>query len=192
MLPESRFWAFSLRLYAQSGVAEACLALQARHGIDVNLLFCCLWLGVEGEGLGKREISRLAARVRALQDEVVKPLRAARTALKPLVAAEDESLRPALGALRSAIKKSELDAEHLEQLMLEAACERRGAAKPSPDLARRNALAYLAVAGARLGPADEAHLQCIVAALPGADTAKLRAGRDRKRPLARSGQGRTI
>src|SRR5690349_22774626 len=106
MFPASPFWDFSLRLYARPRVADSCLALQERHGIDVNLLFCCLWLGIEGQQLAKRDISRLAARVRTLHENVVKPLRQARTVLKGVLASEDESLRPVLGTLRTAIKKS--------------------------------------------------------------------------------------
>jgi uncharacterized protein (TIGR02444 family) len=115
MIPRSPFWDFSLRLYARAGVPDACLALQARHGVDVNLLFCCLWLGLEGERLGRRDLARLAARVRDLHENVVKPLRLARTVLKRFVAAEDKRLRPAFATLRNAVKKSELDAEHLER-----------------------------------------------------------------------------
>ena len=141
MLPASPFWDFSLRLYAKSGVPDACLALQARRGIDVNLLFCCLWLGLQGERLGKRHIARLAARVRDLHEGVVKPLRGARTLLKRVLAAEHESLRPAIAALRNAIKKSELETEHLEQVMLEGLRPLGEADVPSTALANANALA---------------------------------------------------
>ena len=44
------FWAFSLEFYARPGVAEACLALQDRHGLDVNILLLCCWLGWSGRG----------------------------------------------------------------------------------------------------------------------------------------------
>lgn len=196
MFPDSPFWTFSLRLYAKPGVPDACLALQARHGIDVNLLFCCLWLGMAGERLRKRDIARLAARARALHEGVVKPLREARTLLKRMIASEDESLRSALGALRAAIKKSELDAEHVEQVMLGAVLPRRDSGSPSQARARANAAAYLDALGVRLGPEDEADLGRIVAALPTPGSATLdgaiRPKPTRKQPLARSGQGRNI
>jgi uncharacterized protein (TIGR02444 family) len=195
MIPESPFWDFSLRLYAKAGVPDACLALQARHGIDVNLLFCCLWLGLEGARLGRSDIARLAARVRDVHEGVVKPLRGARTLLKRLGGADDGSLRPALAALRNAIKKSELDAEHIEQVMLGAARPTGGADLPSPALANANAQAYLDFIGARPTKEDKANLALIVAALPQAGSAKLAdKGHepDRKRPLARPGEGGTI
>lgn len=196
MFPASPFWDFSLRLYARPGVADSCLALQERHGIDVNLLFCCLWLGIDGQQLAKRDISRLAARVRTLHENVVKPLRQARTVLKNLLASEDESLRPVIGTLRTAIKKSELDAEHLEQIILGGLRSRNGASAGSSDLAQANARAYLALTAGRVGATDEGDLSRIVAALSPSRTAKVDAALQpkshRTRPLARRGEGRTI
>jgi uncharacterized protein (TIGR02444 family) len=195
MIPQSPFWDFSLRLYAKASVPDACLALQARHGIDVNLLFCCLWLGLEGARLGRSDVARLTARVRDVHEGVVKPLRGARTLLKRLVAAEGEALRPALATLRNAIKKSELDAEHIEQVMLGASRPIGESDLPSAALANANAQAYLTFAGARLTAEDEEYLGLIVAALPQAGSAKLGDKGDkpdRKRRLARPGEGRTI
>lgn len=42
---ENRFWRFSLAVYAAPGVADECLALQERCGIDVNILLFCAWVG---------------------------------------------------------------------------------------------------------------------------------------------------
>lgn len=195
MLPASPLWDFSLRLYAKAGVPEACLALQARHGTDVNLLFCCLWLGLHGERIRKKEIARLGARVRDVHEGVIKPLRGARTLLKRVIAAEDESLQAAIVALRNAIKKSELEAEHLEQVMLGALRPIGAADQPSAAIATANAQAYFALIGAHLTAEDEANLALIVAALPQPDSAKLDLQShkpNRRRPLARGGTGRTI
>lgn len=194
MIPESPFWNFSLRLYAGAGVPDACLALQARHGIDVNLLFCCLWLGLEGERLGGPDVARLAARVRDLHEGVVKPLRLARTSLKRFVATEDESLRPALGVLRNAIKKSELDAEHLEQVMLGALRPAGVPEAPTAALAHANAQMYFDLIGARLAAEDESNLALVIAALPQAEPAGSRdiGKRGDMPPLARRGDGDSI
>jgi uncharacterized protein (TIGR02444 family) len=35
------FWDFSLKVYAAAGVADECILLQDRFGIDVNLLLFC-------------------------------------------------------------------------------------------------------------------------------------------------------
>ncbi|MCG8546534.1 MAG: TIGR02444 family protein, partial [Alphaproteobacteria bacterium] len=37
--PGNAFWNFSLRAYARPGVADACIRLQDRYGVDVNVLF---------------------------------------------------------------------------------------------------------------------------------------------------------
>ena len=164
--PASPFWDFSLRLYARAGVAPSCLRLQERHGIDVNLLFCCLWLGMAGQGCTRRDVARMIGRVRTLHEQVVKPLRTARTALKRILATETEELLPAAGALRAAVKKSELDAEHLEQVMLSAMPARQGSLRQAGRaLAQANAAVYFAVHGAKLGRGDQADLAGILAAL---------------------------
>jgi uncharacterized protein (TIGR02444 family) len=199
VFPASPFWDFSLRLYAREGVAGSCLRLQDRHGIDVNMLFFGLWLGMEGQVVSRRDVARLIARVRTLHEQVVKPLRVARTALKRMLGEEKGDLPPPAGAIRAAIKKSELDAEHLEQIMLTAARppSRVSAVRQMADgreCARANAAVYFAVHGARLGRSDEADLAVILAALCADATAKLagagappRLGR--KRLLARTGGG---
>jgi uncharacterized protein (TIGR02444 family) len=194
MFPPSPFWDFSLRLYARPGVADACLRLQDRHGIDVNLLFYCLWLGMAGERASRRDVSRMMARVRSLHEDVVKPLRTARTALKRMLAAEAKELLPAIGALRAAIKKSELQAEHLEQVALGAIrpVQAESNARADRTLAEANAMAYLALAGARLGHADHADLAAILTAAAAPKAAKVEGAERRpsqKRPLARAGGG---
>ncbi|MGE4220898.1 MAG: TIGR02444 family protein, partial [Alphaproteobacteria bacterium] len=50
MADDAALWPFSLSVYARPGVAEACLALQARRGLDVNLLLWCGWRAAVGVG----------------------------------------------------------------------------------------------------------------------------------------------
>ena len=45
------FWRFSLKFYGQSGVSDACIALQDGCGIDVNLLLFLFWLASERQVL---------------------------------------------------------------------------------------------------------------------------------------------
>jgi uncharacterized protein (TIGR02444 family) len=197
VFPASPFWDFSLRLYARRGVADACLRLQGEHGIDVNILFCCLWLGMEGQRATQRDVARMIARVRIVHEQVVKPLRQARTALKRMLATESGDLLPATGAVRGAVKKSELDAEHLEQVMLGAlrvAAAESPAHQAGPDLARVNAAAYVAVRRIRLSRRDQADLATILGALESdsvrvTDEVALSPELGRKPPLARAGGG---
>jgi uncharacterized protein (TIGR02444 family) len=162
--PPSPFWSFSLAFYRKPGVAEACLALQDRHGIDVNLLLAALFAGASGMALTTDAWALLDGAVGAYHREVVRPLRAARRALKPL-----EGRSPVAAPLRSAVKAAELDAEHLEQLMIEAALAGDpavGRAPPGAGLATANALAYLSAARVAADTADQAAIQRLAAAIP--------------------------
>jgi len=165
--PEHPFWDFSLRVYGSEGVAPACLQLQEAHRVDVNLLLLCCWLGASGRGaIGAEGIARLGAAVADWHEEIVRGLRAVRKRLKEPVAGEDRAL--AL-AVRKHVQKTEIDAEHIEQLMLAAAAEdlaTTAAGEPADD-ARSNAEAYFTALGARLGEADRQALATIVAAAVG-------------------------
>jgi uncharacterized protein (TIGR02444 family) len=108
------FWQFSGRVYARPGVAEACLSLQDRHRLDVNLLLYCAWAGSLGHRLDGGELGQLRSAAWPWHDQVVSPLRAARRWLKQQTAVP-ESLGE---AFREEVKSLELQAEMLEQLML--------------------------------------------------------------------------
>jgi uncharacterized protein (TIGR02444 family) len=111
---ETPFWQFSGSVYARRGVAEACLALQERHHLDVNLLLFCAWAGSNGRRLDGGDIGLLRSAARPWHDQVVAPLRAARRWLK-----QQTSVPESLGeAFREEVKALELQAEMLEQLML--------------------------------------------------------------------------
>lgn len=111
---ETPFWHFSGRVYARPGVAEACLALQERHRLDVNLLLFCAWAGSNGRRLDGGDIGLLRSAAWPWQDNVVAPLRSARRWLK-----QQRTLPEDLGeAFREEVKALELQAEMLEQLML--------------------------------------------------------------------------
>jgi uncharacterized protein (TIGR02444 family) len=103
-------WNFSLKVYAQDGVPAECLHLQDTHGIDVNLLLFCAWLGAVREiSVSSRDIAAALDIVKNWNSEIVTKIRDVRRALKPLDAE----------ALRDKIKAAELDAERVEQAMLE-------------------------------------------------------------------------
>jgi uncharacterized protein (TIGR02444 family) len=111
---ETPFWRFSGTVYAHPGVAEACLSLQERHHLDVNLLLFCAWAGSRGHRLDGGELGQLRSLARPWHDQVVAPLRATRRWLKVQTSVPDS-----LGeAFREEVKSLELQAEMLEQLML--------------------------------------------------------------------------
>lgn len=128
-------WAFSLSFYARHGVAEACLTAQDGHGADVNLLLWAVWLAVQGHDLTVAEAAEAQAATQAWRAEVVQPLRGVRRRLKtgPLPAPD-----AATESLRTQIKAVELEAERIQQSLLQTlpACRRTG--QSVADLLRAN------------------------------------------------------
>jgi uncharacterized protein (TIGR02444 family) len=109
------FWSFSLAFYARPGVSEACLALQDRHGRDVNLVLYACWVGLSGRGaLSAVEFARAEAVSGPWRRGVIEKLRQARRAIK------EQNRDGALGALYEAAKALELEAERMAQRRLAA------------------------------------------------------------------------
>jgi len=109
------FWRFSLALYRREGVPETCVALQDDHGVDVNVLFYCLFRAERGHALSPGDVARLDETMSPWRDMVVRPLRQVRRALKTpgiaALAADDD-------ALRQRVKAVELEAEKRQQMAL--------------------------------------------------------------------------
>lgn len=166
--PSHPFWDFSLELYGRPGVAPACLGLQERLGIDVNLLLFCCWAAESGHGqLSAVELAGALEVAQSWSRAVVLPLRGVRQWLKPRLEAGLPAGAPAaaVGALRRDVKASELAAEHAEQLMLAAILPAATGAAPDFAAARANIEAYLKALDVASGPADDADLAAILAAL---------------------------
>jgi uncharacterized protein (TIGR02444 family) len=116
-LTEPSLWDFAVAVYAAPGVPEACLALQDRHGCDVNVLLFAAWMSaVRCCPLSPGEIADAAASVEDWHRDVVRPLRGVRRRLKSgPPPAPDE----ATAALRTRIKSIEIEAERIELSRLE-------------------------------------------------------------------------
>ena len=113
---EADGWAFALHLYAQPGVADACLRLQDEAGVDVMMLLMIVFAGVRHRVLlTASEIRELDEVCRPWREQIVHPLRAIRTRLKsgPLPAPN-----AATEPFRSTIKTAELAAERLQNQLL--------------------------------------------------------------------------
>ena len=157
---ESAFWQFSLALYARPGVGDACIELQERAHVDVNVLLYLLFLASRKVQIDLDAVSRIDATVAGWRDQIVSPLRTLRRALKTGVAPcpVGESV-----PLRSTIKRVELDAEHLQQNML-ARLAFTFATQPSAQstvaIARANLHAY----GTLLNGLPQAAVETIIAA----------------------------
>lgn len=127
---DGSFWKFSLEFYADPSVAGICLDLQDRHSSDVNTLLFVLWCASRHRRLSRLELEGVVASVAGWQNEVVRPLRGVRRNLKQF--ALDLALEPIV-ELREAVKKQELEAERLQQSLMEAKFGDIGS--PAPDRA---------------------------------------------------------
>jgi uncharacterized protein (TIGR02444 family) len=107
------FKRFALALYGSEGVADACLHLQNRHDLDVNLvLFFAAFVGAERrQRLTTSGLEVARVRVDAWHREVVRPVRAVRQRLKsgPAPAPNEITAR-----LRRRLQQVEIDAEVVE------------------------------------------------------------------------------
>jgi uncharacterized protein (TIGR02444 family) len=116
---DADFWTFSLAVYADPRVQMECLALQDGYGIDVNILLFCAYVGaVHGAIVADAELLQAADHVASWQNDVVTKLRGARRALKPF-ATHPSPIATSATPLREQVKFSELESEHIEQMMLE-------------------------------------------------------------------------
>ncbi len=143
---DSAFWRFSLRFYAREGVAPLCLALQDQHGFDVNLLFFILFLSLQERRLTLVDVRRIDHAAAKWRTRAVLPLRALRRDLKNGVAPMDAAVTE---ALRTEIKRCELQAERMQQEMLERAFPATsiGNASSVKDATAANLAAYGAIIG---------------------------------------------
>ena len=119
-------WDFAVRLYAEPGVSEACLALQDRFGVDVPLLLWAAWLGDGADAAALRAGDRAVGPWRA---RAVRPLRALRRHLRHTVAGLDGDAQQ---AWRSSVKRLEIDAERIALGVLAEIGRRNGRANLVP------------------------------------------------------------
>ena len=147
------FWDFSLAVWGREAVEPACLALQERHGIDVNLLLFCGWAGRRGHALDAADLARLIEAARPWREATVLPLRKLRKWLK------DQNVAPgtAAGALRVRIKANELESEAIQQQLLTAAIA-VPEGKGGPALTAGNLCIYFAALGISRDASDTAEL----------------------------------
>ena len=114
--PVHPFWDFSLGLYGKPGVADACLFVQDRYGMNVNLILFCIWFADNGGGsLTGENISTALLRIADWQGQVIKPLREIRRTSRHEALGVPEFL---LDIFQPQIDAVELEAEHIEQLIL--------------------------------------------------------------------------
>ena len=113
------FWDFSIRTYRTPGVPDACLSLQNDHGADVNMLLFCAWTGAV-TGVFDDDLFRRASEYSGhWVENVVGPLRNARTWMKHTGCELDLVPTETCMELREDVKEVEFAAEKMQQEVLE-------------------------------------------------------------------------
>jgi uncharacterized protein (TIGR02444 family) len=107
---------FALQVHSADGVAPACVLLQDRFGVDVNLLLFAARVGTTGR-LTEAALATAAEQVRQWHAEVVRPLRGVRRRLK---SGPSPAPNPATAELREEVKELEIRAELIELDVLDA------------------------------------------------------------------------
>jgi uncharacterized protein (TIGR02444 family) len=100
------FWEFSLALYAQEGVAAACLLLQESEDVDVNVMLYLCWWSWQGRALMAADLVAVEAAITDWRRDVVLPIRLLRRGLRGY---------PDIGSTRALVQQAELEAERVQQ-----------------------------------------------------------------------------
>lgn len=164
------FWDFSLRVYGTKRVPEACIGVQERRNVDVNLILFSIWNGESGRGvLTAEELDAAVEATAGWNREVVCGLRAVRDAMKggvPGIAREHSD------PLRKLVLGIEVECEHAEQLALARTVQREAGGGRSEEARAEDAIAnvvdYFRRHGFMLDERDVAETATILeAAFPG-------------------------
>ncbi len=170
--PPCALWDYSIKLYSDAVVSDACLALQNRLKIDVNLVLFCLWVAASGrENLTENELEEGVKSASGWQSNVVEPLRLLRSYLK---SPEDKIDNRLAGDLRRVMADSEIYSERLELLMLEKLIDRPVTSsfggQDCADAAAENLISYTSKVSDNLSTEDREDLMTIwCAAFPTAN-----------------------
>src|ERR1700676_481855 len=136
---ETPFWRFSLHFYRQSGVSDACIALQDGCGVDVNLLLFLFWLASERQLLSADEVKKLDATIKSWRELTIIPIRDTRRKLKGGKTFVDPAKQE---TLRDKVKAVELEAGDLRKEPLYPCPQPGPRARPSgPAAAARGNVA---------------------------------------------------
>ena len=178
-----RFRRFALELYRRPGVADACLALQSRHELDVNVVLFAAFAGVaQRRTLTADNLTQAHRRVDAWHQEVVRPLRAVRQRLKagPAPAPSEATV-----LLRRKLARLEIEAEMIELDQLGSLIPETGPQRPAADAAACAAAAIETVVTTRTRAALSDEDREVIEAIAAAAVQK------RRSPRACEAPGRT-
>ncbi|MCX7354262.1 MAG: TIGR02444 family protein [Alphaproteobacteria bacterium] len=174
---KSEFWDYTLAIYGKQGFSPAVIALQDKLKLDVDILIFCCWTASTGRGpLNAATVAKAREVADPWQAEVVNALRIIRRRIKEGFKGTPEGLPAGLG---KDILGREIDAERIEQMMLEAIAPAvTNAGKSAGDKAKDAADsldAYLKACNIKADDADRGHLATVLAsAFPEVDADKAR------------------
>jgi len=180
--PSGSLWRFAISLYSRPEVAEVCLELQDRYGVDVNVVLFAAWMGAEcGVELSEAEVAGIVAAVRPWSEEVVMPLRAVRRQLK---SGPSPAPSAATEAARTKLKAVEIEMERIELTVLEelGQAQKGRAAMADADLITQNLTRIVAIYGG--GEAASASSDLVTRIAQAASRSRL--GRPQARDLKES------
>ena len=106
MLTDAQFWQFSLSWYARPGVSQACIELQDKLGLNVNLMLLLCWCEQQNLQLSAEQIERLGLSLKVWSEKYTQPLRQLRRQIA-LEDHADESVKHAIFDAEMALEKSE-------------------------------------------------------------------------------------
>lgn len=151
------FWDWSQNIYAQKGVSAILLQMQDDLDMNVNLLLWSIWTAQHYGGAPAPLIKNAYAAIDVWTKEISQNLRRVRRALKkPPKAATSAANSERAQNLRKKVKKAELDAEEIEQNILQTMTEDHFTAPQTPqnkgqsviiDAARQNLRLYFTQTG---------------------------------------------
>ena len=114
---QNSFWEFSLSFYASTEVQKTCLNLQETLGADVNIVLFMLFNAKQGKQLSEVAIRTINHAVTAWRENIIQPIRSARKNLKH---AKHSLSNAQQDQFKTQLMATELQAEKLEQAMIEA------------------------------------------------------------------------
>ena len=113
---DNELWRFVHSFYAVKGVSPACIVLQDKLGVDVDILLLAIFAQVRrGILLDRSDLGIVDNLVRDWRSEIIQTLRRARTRLKAGPAPAPSSVTE---DLRNRIKAAELETEQIELAVL--------------------------------------------------------------------------
>jgi len=141
------FWDWSSRHYALDGVEQKLIKLQDEFGLNVNILLWCAWSATAYDEISDLVLRKAIDLTEHWRRDVTGALRTSRRRLSSPPPQVDKT---AAYALREKIKAAELDAEKIEQEMLETLARNNLTGIAEPDAqrrARRNIARYVTLSG---------------------------------------------